>query len=137
MPSREPWLVRTSLGEIHGPFSEEQLKGRLKEGLCAGDDEICRAGDYWFRLYERAEVVSKLGPEIPMFYPRTVTPEEELTQTETETTAILQTDPTHDFGAKKPPKNPASSGKDLWKILVGILAVMLVIRLLQFALRSE
>lgn len=146
MTSHELWLVRTSLGEIQGPFSEVQLCEKLKEGLFAGEDEICRAGDYWFRLHERSEVMSKLGAQVPIFYPRTVTPEEELTQTETETTSILQTDPAHDPVAKTQQKklelseetphfsrNPLS----LWKILAGIFLIMVLVRLLLPVLRPE
>lgn len=146
MKGHEPWLVRTALGDIQGPFSEEQLSAKLKDGIYVGDDELCRAGDYWFHLYERGEMVSKLGAEIPVFYPRTVTPEEERTQTETETTAILQTDPPQDPVSINSLKKPAALRKDsrfslstlpLGKVLAGIFLIMVVIRLLQSVLQSE
>ena len=145
MLARDPWLVRTALGEIQGPFSEAELCDRLKSGHFTGEDELCRSGDYWFHLFERSEVVAKLGADVPVFYPRAVTPEDELTQTETETTAILQSDPAHDFIERKQDFKKAEGSEprfsqntlSLGKALAGIFLLMILIRLLLPILRQE
>lgn len=145
MPSCELWLVRTTMGEILGPFSQTLLCEKLKAGCFVGEDEVCRSGDYWFRLYERPEVESKLGADVPVLYPRSVGHEDELTQTETETTAVLQSDPVHDFVPQKteaPLKDsPFSLGHlsslSLGKILLGVFLIMVLIRLLLTILRPE
>ncbi|MGZ3697806.1 MAG: hypothetical protein ACXWPM_09750 [Bdellovibrionota bacterium] len=76
------WLVRTSLNEIAGPYTADQVRDLIASSALGLQDEICPANGYWIFLHEHEELHRLLGVQVPRSGELGT---DEITQTETET----------------------------------------------------
>ena len=77
----DQWLIRTQNNVIAGPVPKHHVLELINNGRLGPQDEVCRAGAYWFYLHEEPEVFEQLGIHAPRL--PSLGTEEEITQTQT------------------------------------------------------
>ena len=83
--SAELWLIRTTENRLTGPFPRAEVCRLILAGELGPQDEVCRAGHYWFALHEVEECRQQLGIQ-PQFQKATGASgaDDEITETQTE-----------------------------------------------------
>lgn len=98
-----PWLVRTSLNTILGPFPAETVRQMVVDGRLSAHDEVCAANSFWFYLHEAEELQTQLDVALPRT--SSLGPDEEDTQTDTKvlTPKATPSQVVLDLSAQEPP----------------------------------
>lgn len=69
MSAEKVWLYRARVDnqvgtfKIFGPFDHGELFAFIDKNTCRVDDEVCRSGDYWFRITSTQDVLRVFGEE--------------------------------------------------------------------------
>lgn len=84
VPPREQWLLRTVQNLIVGPFSKSEIKALILDGRLDSNDEVCMANEYWFSIYETAEVKKYLDIDVKTVFENADASQERDDTTETQ-----------------------------------------------------
>lgn len=137
------WLLRTALNRISGPYTREEVRELIREGVLGLQDELCPANGHWILLSEREEIRREFDIEISSELTEDVTTTGTHTETATETEnsvsepsplvasagAIASVEqgspPEASVGEGQQARKPALLPALIWVLLIGAFAVVL------------